>query len=73
MPYFDHVRAQLMVLVFAPVTIMKNLHQPVDHLSDSSILISVLRKLFLAFHEIGAPEEVLLCNHHNSFLLYDTL
>jgi len=71
-PYFEHVRIQFLISRFFPESSMDNLHQSVDRLPQSSILVSTLAQLFLAFHKTDHPEEVLLCNEHYSFLLYVT-
>ena len=64
--YLDHVGSQLFGL-FLPESIVKELHQSVNLLPVSSILISMLRQFFLAFDEAWHPEEVLLRDNHHSF------
>ena len=71
-PYFDHIGTQIFCL-FAPEAIVKGLHQSVNLLPDTSILVGMPRQLFLAFGETGTPEEVLLCNHHDAFRPYGSL
>ena len=70
--YSQHVGIQVFRM-FSPKSIIENLHQTVNRRSDASVLISILGQFLYAFHETGAPEQILLGNQHCPFLLYGTL